>query len=257
MNKFKVGDRVRVKKREGDPLDYPFSFSEEMAEWAGNIYTIKRIDEDFLPDPGEYKFGENDSAAYYLKEVPYTWHSSMLESCNTSLTPSLEHYLHLLEGPVISEGDWVFIGTLRGKVTKSWDNQYYLDMQDSHNHEYSHEEVCEYLKCDYKNATGKEFEEAAAIYGASNSGCIFPEFPDIGSLEKFIDYVSKEFEFAGIQQLKQKESITQKIEQHEIKFQNPKTSIVRGIVPEGHRIRSKEYKASISRRCIEHRVIHC
>ena len=82
---FKVGQFVRIKKREGDEGDYKYSFTDDMTAFEGDICVIT----DVVPNnmSGERK-QKDDDAKYYLKgrdkedDSPssYSWASSMLEA---------------------------------------------------------------------------------------------------------------------------------------------------------------------------------
>lgn len=77
---FKVGDRVRIKRRVGKPSDYSFSFPDEMACLEGQIFTIKEV--------WKYEYSsaniKDDGYEYRLLEVGFAWASSMLEKVSDS-----------------------------------------------------------------------------------------------------------------------------------------------------------------------------
>lgn len=81
---FKVGEKVRVKRRVGSKDDYKFSFVDEMAALAGKELTIERV----LPDKNDSKKPvPDDNALYYMQESGYSWSSGMLERVsNSSIT---------------------------------------------------------------------------------------------------------------------------------------------------------------------------
>lgn len=81
---FKVGEKVRVRRRVGCKDDYKFSFSDEMAALAGKELTIERV----LPDRNIFKKPvPDDNALYYMQESCYSWSSGMLERVsNSSIT---------------------------------------------------------------------------------------------------------------------------------------------------------------------------
>ena len=74
--KYKVGDKVRIKKRVGESDDYPFCFIDCMADLAGQVYTITKIQESEYPHP----LMKEDPHLYALDEPnDCSWHSSMFE----------------------------------------------------------------------------------------------------------------------------------------------------------------------------------
>lgn len=73
---FKVGEKVRVKKRVGNRSSYKYSFEDNMARLVGNVFTIRIA----FPDHCQTKcVVPDDNALYYLEEVSYAWSSGMLE----------------------------------------------------------------------------------------------------------------------------------------------------------------------------------
>ena len=85
---FKVGEKVRVKKRVGNSNDYKYVFTNGMTELSGKIFTISAIvhDHNFL----KCKYSD-DNARYILKEDKdkYSWASSMLEKISETSSDSL------------------------------------------------------------------------------------------------------------------------------------------------------------------------
>ena len=77
---FKVGDTVRIKKREYSACDYPASFVDTMAEQAGNTFVIKEIGTMRGCNPFTYKDeGGGDIHYYRLEGTPYNWTSNMFQ----------------------------------------------------------------------------------------------------------------------------------------------------------------------------------
>lgn len=78
---YKVGDKVRILEREKDCMDYPFSFTDEMKELAGETFTIKRIELNTICDRDKY----NGDFHCYLLDEPgnWNWHSSMFEKVDS------------------------------------------------------------------------------------------------------------------------------------------------------------------------------
>jgi hypothetical protein len=77
---FKVGDKVRIKKIEGDNYDYRFGFADEMLEYVGQIFTIK----DVCVSSVTSATIADDGHRYRLQEVGFNWASSMLEKVSDS-----------------------------------------------------------------------------------------------------------------------------------------------------------------------------
>lgn len=86
---YKVGDKVRIKEREGNSSGYPFTFLDCMNELAGTICKIKEIKsiavESFLNPQSKYI---NDDYHIYTimpidssdrRDFVWAWHSSMFE----------------------------------------------------------------------------------------------------------------------------------------------------------------------------------
>ena len=82
---FKVGQFVRIKKREGDEDDYKYSFTDDMAAFEGDICVINRVRPNFSPHESKQS---DDNALYGLSghnkgnndPSRYNWASSMLEA---------------------------------------------------------------------------------------------------------------------------------------------------------------------------------
>lgn len=74
---YKVGDKVRILKREKNHSDYPFGFVNDMLKFVGNIFTIKKIEFNNICDKDKY----NGDFHQYVLNTPesWTWHSSMFE----------------------------------------------------------------------------------------------------------------------------------------------------------------------------------
>lgn len=78
---FKVGEKVRVKRRVGSKDDYKFHFIDEMAALAGKELTIERV----IPNINDsIKPVPDDNASYYMQENGYSWSSGMLEKVSSS-----------------------------------------------------------------------------------------------------------------------------------------------------------------------------
>lgn len=78
---YKVGDKVRILKREKASHEYPFSFVDEMNDLAGETFTIKRIELNTICDRAKYN---GDFHQYHLDEPgDWNWHSSMFEKVDS------------------------------------------------------------------------------------------------------------------------------------------------------------------------------
>lgn len=82
---FKVGERVRVKKRI-DSESYKYSFTDSMAQLSGQVFTIEQVVPNNNMNTG---FSiPDDCALYILKEdrKNWSWSSGMLERAD-GITP--------------------------------------------------------------------------------------------------------------------------------------------------------------------------
>lgn len=85
---FKVGQFVRIKKREGDGDDYKYCFTDDMTAFEGDVCVITNVIPNDLSGEREQK---DDNARYSLKgqdkenDSPsnYNWASSMLEAAES------------------------------------------------------------------------------------------------------------------------------------------------------------------------------
>lgn len=79
---FKVGDRVRIKRRVGKPSDYSFSFPDEMACLEGQIFTVREVKK-YESSLAYIKLAyiKDDGYQYHLlgDGNNWSWASSMLE----------------------------------------------------------------------------------------------------------------------------------------------------------------------------------
>lgn len=121
MVHYKVGDYIRIKKREGDAEDYPFSFVGGMAKLAGGKYEIATIEEARIIDK-DRKYYNGDDHSYYLKKIggdciSFTWHSSMFEP-----------YIPDISESKYKVGDTVIIASKEGNET-DYPFHFILDMR--------------------------------------------------------------------------------------------------------------------------------
>lgn len=75
--KYKVGDTVTIKKRDGKSFEYSFTFVDEMAKLAGKQFKVIRIHgSDLSPN----KIIPDDGFRYILDDPKqFNWASSMFE----------------------------------------------------------------------------------------------------------------------------------------------------------------------------------
>lgn len=74
---YKVGDKVRIKRRTHESGWYPFTFIEDMAAYSGQIFTISEIRTAI-----DQRCDCNGDFHFYLLEEDedrFRWHSTMFE----------------------------------------------------------------------------------------------------------------------------------------------------------------------------------
>ena len=78
VNSLKPGDQVTVEIPRGDPYDYPYTFAEEMMDYAGKTMTISGCR---TSHAGGHRFSNGSDRAFKFveDEGEFLWHSSMLE----------------------------------------------------------------------------------------------------------------------------------------------------------------------------------
>lgn len=79
---YKVGDLVRIKKREGDSYDYPLSYVDRMLDYQEVIAKVIEVEyDDEAERYKDLKYYDGDNYIYYLDVTnsEYLWSSSMLE----------------------------------------------------------------------------------------------------------------------------------------------------------------------------------
>lgn len=75
--KYKVGDIVTIKKREGTSVDYSFCFTDAMAAFSGKQFKVIRVSKDMVPSTRKFP---DDGFRYHLNDPGhYNWASSMFE----------------------------------------------------------------------------------------------------------------------------------------------------------------------------------
>ena len=78
VNSLKPGDQVTVEIPRGDPNDYPYTFAEEMMDYAGKTMTIASCR---TSHASGHRFSNGSDRAFKFveDEGEFLWHSSMLE----------------------------------------------------------------------------------------------------------------------------------------------------------------------------------
>ena len=74
-SKYKIGDIVTIKKRDGHENDYSFGFIDEMSVMAGNKLRITNVS--YSSDAN--RTYPDDGYSYRLEGTIYSWASSMFE----------------------------------------------------------------------------------------------------------------------------------------------------------------------------------
>ena len=235
MIKFKVGDKVQIKERKGCAEDYPCYFANGMALQKGKIFTIREIVK-FNPaydnDKIKCKFYNGDDNYYLFEEFGCCWHSSMFE-------PIIKDY---------SYGDSIKVLEYSGTIEEATCFFVSFDAQGI-----EHKDVC--LKIREKCSN---FCEIAGNMGAVkhiDSQECFPEFPTIKQLVAFVNKINELYSQKPFGESKQILT-TQKTKEHEIRFQKPKASYIRGNVPTGRTICGRGNKTAIKLGHLSNKACH-
>ena len=233
-HQYKVGDKVRIKKREGKFRDYPCGFVDEMAEEEGRIFTIKEIEE-WDHTNSKCKFYNGDNHYYLFIESGYSWHSSMFE-------PVAKPQEIQLQATSLKEGDLIPICGILGKIERGIN--YYLEFD--HISDQEHTSCCKKLRELVPN-----FDKIACAYNAiRQESCYFPEFRTIDELIQFVQAINTEYN-------SKQSTILKKSETYEIRFHKPKASSIRGSVPTGHPICGRRCKTAIKLGHLSNTTCHC
>jgi hypothetical protein len=248
-HQYKVGDRIRIKKREDYCNLYPFPFVDSMNKLAGTICeikAIKRVESFTNPNSGYinddyhmYEIRPVDSSDH--RDFVWAWHSSMFE-------PVLENSEQKIQTLVsLHEGDLVEICGMIGSIDGNWGNSsYYLDF-DGIRDEQEHFACCRKLR-----ELVPDFEKIANEFDAirQEADC-FPVFSTIDNLVKFAQAVNNVYN--------SKKSITtpKTLNENEIKFQKPKAAFSRGSVPKGNPICGRKHKTAIVVGHLSNQEISC
>lgn len=241
---YQIGDIVRIKKREGNDGDYPFSFSNYMSSLAGTICLIVGIDsEGVCASDVNRKYFNGDYSCYKLKPLDssdkrdfgYDWHSSMFELITS---PSKIQ----LQAISLNVGNLVPICGMFGKI--ELDDNYYLDFDNISDQE--HISCCKKLRELVPN-----FDRIANEFGTVyNTERLFPEFSTIDELMRFVQAINTKYN-------SKQPTIFKKSETYEIRFQKPKTSSIRGSVPTGRAICGRRRKTAIELGHLSNATCHC
>lgn len=244
VHQYKVGDKVRIKEKEGYGDSYPFNYTSEMyKKYGGRIVTISHI----IPLEAEYcrdclKYN-GDKDGYRIKEDDrkFSWHSSMFEPVLEDSEQKIQTLISLKEGDLIPICDMI------GRIQSDEDfSEYYLDFDDITVGQ-EHFTCCKKLR-----ELVPDFEKIANEYDATrqDEGC-FPEFSTINDLVKFVQAVNNAYN--------SKKSITtpKTLNENEIKFQKPKAAFSRGSVPKGNPICGRKHKTAIVVGRLSNQEISC
>lgn len=242
IHQYKVGDKVRIKEREGKSIDYPCYFVDEMCQQKGKIFTIKNISELSSSRHVKRKFYNGDNHFYLFEENGYTWHSSMFE-------PALENPKSNAQTLCpLKEGDSISICGMIGRIQDGgyYCHRYYLDF-DNIKDDQEHLVCCKKLR-----ELVPDFEKIANEFDATHeeSDC-FPEFSTIDDLVKFAQAVNNAYNS------KKSITISKTLNENEIRFQKPKTSSIRGSVPTGRAICGRRRKTAIELGHLSNTTCYC
>ena len=146
------------------------------------------------------------------------------------------------------EGDILTIGNYKGSISKN-SVGYYLEMPPRHC------EICSRLKELFgTNVFISTARKCNCIDSCIYSPYVFPYFESIEDLVTFVNELNKLL----IDSNKESDSITIKNDQNnEIRFQKPKVSSKRGVVPAGSTISGRKDKIAISIGHLSYQVCNC
>lgn len=242
VHQYKVGDKVRIKEREGSGCEYPYGFINEMREQKDRIFTIEKIVEKINPREKERKFYNGDDHYYEFKEDSrhFIWHSSMFE-------PVLEDSEQKIQTITsLKEGDFISICGITGRIKYNhFSSGYYLNFNNIN--EQNHFTCCRKLE-----ELVPDFKKIANKYNPVRlEPVFFPEFSTIDDLVNFVQAVNNAYN--------SKKSITtlKILNENEIRFQKPKASIKRGSIPRGNQICGRKCKTAIIVGHLSNKTVSC
>lgn len=238
-HQYKIGDKVRIRKREGKFEDYPCGFTDSMAEEEGKIFTIEKIEEwDSVGTANKDIFYNGDNHSYILERSDYMWHSSMFEPVIEKKNPeyALGCPIKVLEySGIIGEATYFFVNFDTPTI--------------------DHGDVCSKIREKYS-----DFCEIAINMGAIagiNNEKFFPEFPTIKQLVAFVNKINELYSQKPSSESKQILTTTKTLNENEIKFQRAKASSKRGIVPTGRAICGRRCKTAIKCGHLSYTACYC
>ena len=234
MENFKIGDKVVFKKGVLDKIK-----KNEPAKSLAGV-TLDKNYYDYLMRNSNFK----ELGYFDVKEVTSV-------NLYIGLYIGQDLFEHYQEECLYryKEGDMLTIGDYKGFISKDGIG-YYLDF-DLGSMVLEHYEVCSKLR--------ELFGTNVFISTARKCGCIdySSEFPYFESIEDLVTFVN-ELNKLLIDSNKESASITIKNDQNnEIRFQKPKASSKRGVVPAGSTISGRKDKIAISIGHLSYQVCNC
>lgn len=234
MENFKIGDKVVFKKGVLDKIK-----KNESAESLVGV-TLDKSYYDYLMRNSNFK-----ELGYF--EVQGFGNFDTDDLCIGGLYLGKDLFEHYQEKYPYIIGYELTIGNYKGFISNDGIG-YYLDFGPR---SLEHCEVCGRLK--------KLFGTNVFISTARKCNCIDSsgEFPDFKSMEDLVTFVN-ELNKLLIDSNKESDSITIKNDQNnEIRFQKPKASSKRGVVPAGSTISGRKNKIAISIGHLSYQVCNC
>ena len=236
MENFKIGDKVVFKKEVLDKIK-----KNESAESLIGI-TLDKNYYDYLMRNSNFK-----ELGYF--EVQRLGNSTTHNICIGGLYLGKDLFEYYQEKYPYRIGYELTIGDYKGFISKDGIG-YYLDF-DFGSMVLEHCEVCSKLKELFGTNV---FISTARKCGCINSSGAFPAFKYMEDLVTFVNELNKLL----IDFNKESDSITIKNDQNnEIRFQKPKASSKRGVVPAGSTISGRKDKIAISIGHLSYQVCNC
>lgn len=234
MGNFKIGDKIVFKKEVLDKIK-----KNESAKSLVGI-TLDKCHYDYLMRNSNFK-----ELGYF--EIQGFGSPSIQNLYVEGLYLGEDLFEHYQEKYPYRIGYELTIGDYKGFISKDCIG-YYLDFESML---FKHCEVCSRLK--------KLFGTNVFISTARKCNCIDSsgEFPEFKSTEDLVTFVN-ELNKLLIDSNKESDSITIKNDQNnEIRFQKPKASSKRGVVPAGSTISGRKDKIAISIGHLSYQVCNC
>lgn len=188
---YKIGDKVRIKKREGEGGDYPCNYTEEMREHEGKTLTISSFSFPAHTETLERAKRYDGDLFFYGLDVDgdnWLWTSSMFEpvedAADKTDTKAKEHTAKLVTseelaaGYILKHRDRVVLNGVEYEVVDEFNGDYYwMTPTDGSVKE---DNIFTSLGYD-KDEVGKW----ASSFGAINTEPDFPEFESLDNLSQF------------------------------------------------------------------------